>query len=45
MRNDVLAVGLGEDEVDVGSMICPMYLYFSRVLLSLGGGASLIRFE
>ena len=41
MWDDVLAVGLGEDEVDIGSLIYLLYFhrhYLLRVLLTLGGG-------
>jgi len=43
MWNNVLAVGLGEDEVDIRSLICLLYLYYyhlSDTLLLLRGGAS-----
>jgi len=43
MWNDVLAVSLGEDEVDIRSLICLLYLYYhhlSCILLLLGGDAS-----
>ena len=47
MWYDILAVGLGEDEVDIGSPICLLYLHchhLSYVLLLLGGGASSSRY-
>ena len=43
MWYDILEIGLGEDEVDIRSLIYLLYLYplhLSRVLISLGGGAS-----
>ena len=43
MLYDILAIGLCEDEVDIGSLICLLYLHchhLSCVLLPLGGGAS-----
>jgi len=43
MWYDILEIGLGEDEVDIESLIYLLYLYdhhLSRVLLLLGGGAS-----
>jgi len=43
MGYDILAVDLGEEEVDIGSLIFLLYLYhhhLSHVLLPLGGSTS-----
>jgi len=42
MRDDILEVGLCEDEVDIGDLVYLLYLHrqhVSRVLLLLGGSA------